>query len=88
MGRVIEEEGLLSLGGVGDGEFSDGCSVAPEAHEALLAGVAEGVVVVGAVEGVVGEGVEELPGGVEVHGVGGCGVDEAAGGEVVGDEGW
>jgi len=40
---------------VGDEEGLDGGAVTPGAHEALLGGVAEGVLAVGAVEGGVGE---------------------------------
>src|SRR5439155_22528136 len=44
-------------------------AVAPLSHEALLRGVAERVLAMGAVEGRVGETIEELPGAVEVEGV-------------------
>src|SRR6185369_470591 len=54
---------------VGDFEFFDGDAVAPEAHEALLRGVAEGVFAVLAGEGSVAEGVEEFPGAVVIEGV-------------------
>src|SRR5215467_360085 len=59
----------LWLGFVGDFEFLDGNAVAPDAHEALLRSVAEGVLAVLADEGGVRETVKEFPGAVEVEGV-------------------
>ena len=60
---------LAVLRFVADFQLFNWFPVAPEAHEALLGSVAEGVFAVFAVEGGVAEAVEEFPGAVEVHGV-------------------